>query len=494
MTRRTKVLLKRPDLFATYANGLDLRPYQLPVINAITDSVQHGRGMSFVVIFPRQSGKNETQALLFAFLMTRYMQRGGEIIAVSPTYKPQTINAMYRLQVRLSTNIYLRNKWRKESGYTFRANNARVIFYSADKKAKVVGATASLLLSVDEAQDVDPAKYDKDFSPMAANTNATRVFWGTRWTSDTLLERELSTARLLEAHDGRQRVFFVTADEVRKVRPEYGAFVDEQIARMGRDHPLIKTQYFCETIDAEAGMFPPARLALIQPDRAPHTQPEPGQPYAFLIDVAGTDESKRAGLEGLTNPGRDSTTLSVASIDLTSVPTLTAPTYRIEARRAWQGNDPVTIAGQIIALAGTWKPLYIVIDATGVGDGLAAILARHFPSKLIPIHFTAQSKSEIGYKFLAIIDTGRFRNLATDSSIDLQYTSCRQEILPGAAHTMRWGVPEGLRDPRTAETIHDDHLLADALVAVLDALQWHVQTNTVNLPAIQDPINRKVVL
>ena len=37
---------------------------------------------------------------------------------------------------------------------------------------------------------VEIHKYDKDISPMASSTNATRLFAGTRWTPDTLLERQ----------------------------------------------------------------------------------------------------------------------------------------------------------------------------------------------------------------------------------------------------------------------------------------------------------------
>ena len=67
-------------------------------------------------------------------------------------------------------------------------------FFSGENTAKVVGATADLLLKVDEAQDIDPAKFDKEFDPMTASTNATRVFWGTAWTWQTLLPRQMERA------------------------------------------------------------------------------------------------------------------------------------------------------------------------------------------------------------------------------------------------------------------------------------------------------------
>ncbi len=42
----------------------------------------------------------------------------------------------------------------------------------------MVGHTASLLLEVDEARDVDREKFDRKFRPMAAPANATTVYYG----------------------------------------------------------------------------------------------------------------------------------------------------------------------------------------------------------------------------------------------------------------------------------------------------------------------------
>ncbi|MBP9675718.1 MAG: hypothetical protein KBD67_03180, partial [Anaerolineaceae bacterium] len=54
-----KWLLSDPERFTLAASGIRLRHYQRGVLNAIFDSVLNERGLSFVVIFPRQSGKNE---------------------------------------------------------------------------------------------------------------------------------------------------------------------------------------------------------------------------------------------------------------------------------------------------------------------------------------------------------------------------------------------------------------------------------------------------
>ena len=58
--------------FSRYISGIRLRSYQLQVARAVVDSVTQRRGLSFVVVFPRQSGKNELQAQLEAYLGYRF--------------------------------------------------------------------------------------------------------------------------------------------------------------------------------------------------------------------------------------------------------------------------------------------------------------------------------------------------------------------------------------------------------------------------------------
>ena len=204
----------------------------------------------------RQSGKDELAANLKAFLLARYAGKESGIVEANPTYKPQTINAIARLERRLDSNLVTRLHWKKKSDFMRLFGKSQVSFLSGDASANVVGAVASLLLIVNEAQDIEPAVYDKRFAPMVASTNATGVFLGTAWTSHTLLARELRAAREQEQKDGIRRVFISTCEDVRKDVPAYGHYVDGEIHKLGRHHPLIRTQYFCEEIDAQTGMFP----------------------------------------------------------------------------------------------------------------------------------------------------------------------------------------------------------------------------------------------
>ncbi len=379
MTRTTlsqllRSTIRRDPIAWAHACKIDLRPYQRQIALAIKESIIHKLGLTFVIVLPRQSGKNELQAHLFSWLLFRYANEGGRIVSVSPTFKPQTLNNMDRVKYSLDKCIGSRGLWKSSKGYMYQLGNARLQFFSGEPRANVVGATADLLLSVDEAQSISPAKFDKDFDPMTASTNATRVFWGTAWTSDTLLERERRAAQQASKLDGVQRVFYFTADDVRRLVPAYGIKVDNLITALGRNHPLIRTQYFCESIDSQSAMFNPARLMLIEspsPDPASGFEMGRASGCAFLIDVAGQDESKFNTHQffdlGLGNPGRDSTALTIVEIDLSSLEMLNKPTYHVVARHSWVGENHLSIFGKLKNLSETWHPAHIVMDATVSG-------------------------------------------------------------------------------------------------------------------------------
>jgi len=59
--------------------------------------------------------------------------------------------------------------------------------------------------------------------------------------------------------------------------------------------------------------------------------------------------------------------------------------------------------------------------------------------------------------------------------------------LIGPAKTMRWGVKDGMRDTSTGLLVHDDWILADALVTELDKLEWSLQFETTIIQGV-DPM------
>src|SRR3989304_5836298 len=94
--------------FAKWLFGVTLRPYQLGAETPIIGSVLPRDGLTIVLVFSRQSGKDEMLALTFLFLMFRFFDWGIEMVCAQPTFKPQTITAMERLKKRNIRNRKVR--------------------------------------------------------------------------------------------------------------------------------------------------------------------------------------------------------------------------------------------------------------------------------------------------------------------------------------------------------------------------------------------------
>ncbi len=505
--------LRQVTTFTRVFGGIKLRAYQQAAANAIVQSVLHNQGISIVVMFPRQSGKNLMQAQLEVYLMALLAEEGAEMVKLSPTYQPQSLNAMRRLETALEANFLTRGKWHKSAGNHYRFHKSHLTFLSAAPGSNIVGATASTLLSLDEAQDIEIAKYDKQIAPMAASTNATRVFWGTAWSAQTLLARELWAAKEAEQRDGIRRVFQISSEEVRREVPAYGMFVDEQIARMGRNHPMVRSQFFSEEIDFAGGLFTPTRLGLMQGGQAAIETPLPGKRYALMIDLAGEDEALRQGGANteLDNPDRDLTAVTVVELDFSLLgdDLVGKPIYRVVNRQVWQGERHSTLYARLLRLSELWQPEKIVVDASGVGAGVGSFLRDKLGERVIALQFTRQLKSQLGWGFLAVVDTGRFQDFSPFSDREkwstnpllgcmaaeqdrLQALFYRQlaglqaEVSSGPERLLRWSVPEGARDPEGG-LLHDDLVLSAAMVAVLDEQSWHLSSQAVLIPA-SDPI------
>jgi len=492
-----KQLLSNLDSFCRFASGLRLRRYQQAPARAILRSVREGLGHSIVVLFPRQSGKNELQAQLESYLLLMLSIQETEIIKVSPTWKPQSLNAMRRLERVLENNRLTRGKWKKESGYIYRLGRARIFFLSGQPEANIVGATASTMLEVDEAQEILIRKFDKEIAPMAASTNATRVFWGTAWTSTTLLARELRAAQAAEVRDGIQRVFRVNADVVAEEVPAYGRFVEQQVARLGRQHPMVKTQFFSEELAGEGGMFPPERIQCLSGNHTALSLPIRGASYAFLIDFAGEDRGMALNGE-MDHPDRDATALTIVEIDHSTLsdPVIRASRYRCVQRQAWRGILHTELYSVLLSLVETWQPRWIVTDATGLGAPLSSFLERAYPGRVIPFVFNASSKSKLGWDFLAMVDGRRWLEFASCNTMQktmqeaffqqLRFTE--MNLPPGSGKSLRWSVPDGTRDPQSGEVLHDDWVLSAALATQLDNQPLATMNQTMAIAAAADPL------
>lgn len=467
-------LLRDLGLFSAHALGRPLRPYQLAAGRAILESVMRADGLTFTVLFPRQAGKNELSAQLEAFLLFRYQRRGGSLVKAAPTFKPQVVNSMLRLERMLSGPLTA-GRWRRTQGYIFQLGRASCAFFSAQPGAQIVGATASLLLEGDEAQDLDPEKWDKDLLPMAATGNATRVLYGTPWTEDTLLARAIAENRELERRDGRRRHFEVRWEEVAEANPRYGRHVEAEIQRLGAGHPIVRTQYLLQSLGRGGRFLDATQLGLLRGDHpclaAPAPLPGLG-PGAFVagLDVAGADEEDPESLLRRVRPGRDATALTIAYAEQARpVELVVEPRLYVVRQYAWRGVPHRQLYPRVLALVrDVWACRAVVVDATGIGSGLAAFLGAALGPRVVrPYVYTAASKSKLAYDFLAAVNGGRVRVYGPTGD-DEEQAELQRELLEQLAaaeyavranQTMTFFVPE--------RKGHDD--LLNALVLCVQA-------------------------
>ena len=465
-----------------------LRGYQREPARAIARAVvsraagQASGPADLAAVFSRQAGKDELLAQVVAYLLARFQVRGGSIVVALPTLEPQGALARNRLvDRRRGTRAVPRGlPPRVQDGPVVRVGRASCHFVSAGSRSNARGQTASLLLVANEAQDIEPDRWDAVFAPMASSTDAVTLFLGTVWTANTLLARQMRHAQALEAADRARRLFLTPWRQVAAELPAYGRYVERQQALLGADHPFIRTEYELQELDGHGGLFPPSRRAQMEGAHGPLARAVPGETYALLVDVAGEEEDEVGEPGRAWDPAsqRDSTAATIVRVMASGGE---RPRYEVVRRYAWTGVRHTQLHAQLVDLArNVWRVRAVVVDATGVGAGLASFLRAALGERVVmPFIFSQASKSELGWEFIGAIDAGRFKEYAPgddDEAMALsalfwrQVAACTYAVQPGPGRLLRWSVP----DART----HDDLLLSTALCVVLDRHDWRSRVAT----------------
>ena len=448
MTARAKSVLSSP-----------LRPYQAEAGRAIVDSVLRRRGLSFSVEIARQGGKNELSARVELLLLAANIDRDVSLIKAAPTLRPQAMISLRRLWSRIQDGGL--GPWAaKEEGQTIRLGRARQTFLSAEPNSNVVGHTADLLLEIDEAQDVEIDKFDKEFQPMAASTGATTVLYGTAWDDANLLERSKQAHLEAERRDGVRRHFEYDWQTVAAHNAAYGRFVAAEQERLGAGHPLFLTQYCLKTIAGAGRLFGGTQRSLLQGRHARLGGPLPGEVYAAGLDLAGE------ALDGSPG-GHDATVLTIARV-VDSSPPATIDQSQVEVVRhyAWTGAPHEALHGALVSLLReTWAVRRLAVDATGLGEPIAAYLRSAIgDSRVEAVKLSAETKSRLGFELLAAVNRGGVRLYAQDGSPET--AECWRQVercqaVYRANRTLSFFV-----DPRDG---HDDYVMSLALVVAAAA-------------------------
>ncbi len=476
--------LTHPSLFSRHFLGFPLYKYQERPLIAILNSILNKQGDEFLIVMPRQSGKNEALAHLQVLLLNLFQRKGGQIVfgAIGDGIG----RGKSRLEDRLD-NALNADSWGKGTKPIRRTlGKAAVAFLSSHPTAKSRGETAQILLIIDELQDQSAPHIEQVFEPMRAANNATAVYIGTvRLKSDALWQKKEELERL-EAIDGKQRVFFVYPQDVIAENPDYAQFLQRKVDKHGRNHPIIAAEYFLEPIDADGGLFPPRRIALMRGQHERRRSPEAGKSYVITIDVGGQDEAATNAIAQLENPGRDYTTATAYEVDVTTGDG-NQPMYKavdvlmMHGRRHFESSpgNP-SAAAQLQTFINHWGASHTIIDATGIGEGMHSWLSARFPKRVTGFKFTGKSKAALGSAFISLIENGRFHYFLSALDWDdgdwffIQAAACGYTIKQGDDITsgMRWSVPatHKTETPEGSTPTHDDRLLSAALIAHADEL------------------------
>lgn len=457
------------ERFAAYIIGKPLYPYQAQAANAILHSVQENLGWIITIMMARQSGKNQLSAIIEAFLL--FTRREGSIVKAAPTFNPQIINSRRRLLSLLENSFCQQRIWTSyaqvglapsaDARLLRRHVGPSVMFFSADPESNVVGATASLLLEIDEAQDVAPEKFDRDFRPMSATSNATTILYGTAWSEDTLLARQKQKNLEIERATGQQRHFEFDWQACAASNANYKKFVAAEIERLGKDHVAIQTQYFLHSIGSGGSFFNDLQRTLMAGshvwENAP--QPEAGTCYVAGLDVGGEERANPTASEQVYIK-RDSTVLTIGKVYYNE---LQLPAMEIVHQVWWTGRSYPQQYAAILALCEQWDIRHLVVDNTGQGAGLASLLHEKLGDDRIEAYtFTRPAKSRLGYQLLALINSGRFKLYRQDSAPAATALECWQQIRK-ARYTLP--APETINFFVEPSEGHDDFLISLALCA-----------------------------
>jgi len=382
-------------------------------------------------------------------------------VKCAPTMEPQARISYRRLWNRILRAGAIQIAAR-EDGRTIRFGRARQIFLSAEPSANVVGHTAGLLLEVDEAQDVDREKFDREFRPMAAPAGATTIYYGTPWDDSTLLEQAVQTNRELERRDGVQRHFAADWTAVAEFNPEYARYVEGERARLGEDHPLFRTQYALKTLSGGGRLFSGSQRAQVQGTHLRHHGPRPGEVYVAGLDVGGQDwEAIANGREAIGRTGHDASVLTIArAVMPPSDAIVPEPRLEIVEHVAFSGTAHDALFARLAdALGEVWRVRRLAVDATGLGETLARLLTRRLGDSVVrPVRFTAESKSKLGYGLLAASNGGRLKLYAADGSAE--YADFQHEMEAARVHYRPNQQMNFFVEPADG---HDDYLVSAAL-------------------------------
>lgn len=416
-----------PAWEALHVSKRPLRGPQAEVIKRVEAFVAKHEGGVMTIRSARQTGKNEIAAVLqrrhlWHHQFSPYRRTW---IRTAPTYKPQIVNSKKRLNEMLRIGFsrtiqyptFNRQRLIQEEGYIYRVGNAAVEFISSGPTANVVGATANECLDMDEAHKVDKAKFDEDFAPFTASTNAATLLWGVA--SDGLDTIEYYANYNREA--GRDDLNIHLPCEVwMEANPAYAAHIEDRTNKLGWDHPIMKTQYRLIPVSAEGAFLQPRQIrSLLSGLHERQRSPRWGSIYHILIDVAASNEefNPEDQLEGEEQTSTDSTVVWVYEVTRETAENNHFPIIRIVDVHWFTGAMLETQHREIEKIIQHWRAFKVCVDAVGVGRQMAESLKFKFGEPVVNAYVASSTTvSEDCFDLLARLNFDSVKMFQNDGS------------------------------------------------------------------------------
>lgn len=418
-----------------------LRGIQNELIKRVEQAVSRHDGSVVTIISSRQTGKNETSAIL----QRRHLWRNqtsrfkSSWIRTAPTHEPQIVNSKKRLDELMRIDrkniihhpLFHKQRIQKSEGYIYRYGNATVEFMSSGPHANVVGATASECLDMDEAHTLQGTKtksakdkFEEDFMPFTASTNAVTLLWGVARDGMDIIE----WYRNYNKEEGREHLNLYYPCEVwMEEMPWYAKHVEERMRALGEDHPIIKTQYKLQPV-AQEGTFLNSQQArsLFDSEHDRELSPRAGKSYEILIDLAAGNEDF--------NPEQAFSGYDTDSNETTSTDSTVVWVYRITNELAgnnlfpvlhivncywWTGVPLPKQEEEIKSLINHWNAQKVTVDGVGVGRQIAESLEQTY-GKFIVNNYIANPTtiSEDCFDLLARLTFNAVKMFRNDGSLE----------------------------------------------------------------------------
>ena len=111
--------------------------------------------------------------------------------------------------------------------------------------------------------------------------------------------------------------------------------------------------------------------------------------------------------------------LTIGELDFSATDAINRdPAVRVVEHYEWRGMPHHSLYPRLVdLLKNVWRCRRVAVDATGMGEGVASVLAKALGSSAVTsLRFSAQSKSRLGYDLLSAVNSGRLKMYARDGS------------------------------------------------------------------------------